>query len=191
MSCSKGEGGVSYLQILVCTKTRITKFGVVSNQSATWFSLTIRLHFSKRSLSTAACDIIFTSRTDLASSQATVVGKQNIEHLFGWTRDVLWFSLANTNQGYRNAAVCDLLKAEKKQDISYVLPLILFKLCIKINFNISLVKNEVVTRSELVEVEIRGLLPPANRVITEERYRRNYLSMLLPLRTHGFRLRLS
>ena len=134
MSCSKGEGGVSYLQILVCTKTRITKFGVVSNQSATWFSLTIRLHFSKRSLSTAACDIIFTSRTDLASSQATVVGKQNIEHLFGWTRDVLWSSLANTNQGYRNAAVCDLLKAEKKQDISYVLPLILFKLCIKNKF---------------------------------------------------------
>ena len=31
----RGEGGVSYLQILVCTNTRITKFVVVSNQTAT------------------------------------------------------------------------------------------------------------------------------------------------------------
>lgn len=34
----------------------------------------------------------------------------------------------------------------------------------------------MVTRSELVEVEIRGGLPPVDRVITEERYHKNYLS---------------
>ena len=111
----RGKGRVSYLQILVCTNTRITKFVVVSNQSATWLSLTIRLHFSKRSLSTAVRDIIFTSRTDLARNQTTVVGIQNIELVWGWTRDVLWCSLANANQGYINAAVCDLLKTGKNK----------------------------------------------------------------------------
>ena len=85
----------SYLQILLCTLAGVTINAVCRLQYTLWLSLACLSHFSLRPSSSTVC-CLDTARTDLSSSQTTIVRLNDVDPSPSpRTMDWVWKTLAD------------------------------------------------------------------------------------------------
>lgn len=87
----------SYLQILSCTNTRITKLAVCCLQNAFLLSLAVMCHFTKRPSSSAICGF-YRAGTDMSTTQTTIVRGHDGKFLRSFATKCLFGAFANPQQ---------------------------------------------------------------------------------------------